>query len=100
MLLSESQKTFLRGLGHRLKPVVTVGDAGVSEAVMKEFDTTLAHHELIKVKIRAADRAARDAAIDKLCTGGAAELVTRVGNVALIYRRNEQAPKIRLPKPS
>lgn len=97
MPLSESQKKFLRGLGHRLKPVVTVGDAGVSEAVMKEFDTTLAHHELIKVKVRAADRAARDAAIDKLCAEGAAELVTRVGNVALIYRRNADEPKIVLP---
>ena len=98
MTLSEPQKKFLRGLGHALKPVVTVGDAGVSTAVLSEFDNTIRHHELVKVKIRAADRAARDAAIEKLCTGGSAELVTRIGNVALLYRRNTDKPGIRLPR--
>jgi RNA-binding protein len=97
MSLSESQKKYLRGLGHPLKPVVTVGDAGVSESVLKEFDATIDHHELIKVRVRAADRKARDAAIEQLCEQGAAELVTRIGNVALMFRRNDEKPQIVLP---
>lgn len=100
MALSESQKKFLRGLGHRLKPVVTVGDGGVSAALLQELDNTLEHHELVKVKVRAADREARDAAIGRLCDAGPAELVARVGNVALLWRRNEEAPKIVLLKRS
>jgi len=97
MILSESQKKFLRGLGHQLKPVIMVGDAGLSDSLMKEFESTIEHHELIKVRIRAGDRETRDNIISELCKRGAAELVARIGNVALIYRRNDQKPQIPLP---
>jgi RNA-binding protein len=97
MTLSESQKKFLRGLGHRLKPVVTVGDAGLSVSLLREFESTIDHHELIKVRVRGSDRDARDAIFRDLCEQTAATLVTRIGNVALIYRRNSEAPVIRVP---
>lgn len=97
MPLSESRKKFLRGLGHKLKPVVSVGGAGVTDALLKEFEGTIAHHELVKVRVRAGDRDSRDAAIEELCRRGSAELVTRIGNVALLYRRNPDNPKIQLP---
>jgi RNA-binding protein len=94
MPLSEPQKKLLRGLGHQLKPVITVGDAGISESLLKEFRSTIDHHELIKVRVRAADRQTRDALINDLCSKESAQLVTRIGNVALIYRRNNDTPKI------
>ena len=97
MQLSESRKKFLRGLGHKLKPVVSVGGAGITDALLREFDATIAHHELVKVRVRAGDRESRDAAIEELCRRGGAELVTRIGNVALLYRRNPDNPKIQLP---
>jgi RNA-binding protein len=97
MNLSESQKKFLRGLGHQLKPVVTVGDAGLSNSVMQEFDSTISHHELIKVRVRAGSRESRDTLIDELCSKGAGNLVQRIGNVALIYRSNPDKPRIKLP---
>lgn len=97
MQLSESRKRFLRGLGHKLKPVVSVGSAGITDALLKEFDATIAHHELVKVRVRAGDRESRDAAIAELCRRGDAELVTRIGNVALLYRRNPDEPTIHLP---
>jgi RNA-binding protein len=98
MKLSETQKKHLRSIGHHLNPVVMVGDAGVSEALLKEFDSTIDHHELIKVKVRAGDREQRDAVLADLCDRGAAELVARIGNVALFYRRNNDKPKIVLPR--
>jgi len=97
MNLSESQKKFLRGLGHQLKPVIMVGDAGLSDGVLKEFASTIEHHELIKVRIRAGDRSARDEIIKNLCDKGSSSLVARIGNVALLYRRNEEKPRIPLP---
>lgn len=97
MNLSESQKKFLRGLGHQLKPVIMVGDAGLSDSVMREFDSTIEHHELIKVRVRAGDRESRDNIIGELCQRGTALLVARIGNVALIYRRNDDKPQIPLP---
>ncbi len=101
MNLSESQKKYLRGLGHQLKPAVTVGDAGLSESVLAEFESTLAHHELIKVRMRDVDRAGRDELIQKLCDGYSAILVQRIGNVALLYRSNpDKKPEARLRIPS
>lgn len=97
-MLSEHQKKHLRGLGHKLKPVVMVGDAGLSESLLEEYERTLEHHELIKVRVRVGDRDARDEIIDRLCAGSGAELVQRVGNTALVFRRNTEKPKILLPR--
>ncbi len=101
MNLSESQKKYLRGRGHDLKPLIIVGDAGLSESLLAEFESTLAHHELIKVRVRAADRESRAEMIDRMCTGHSATLIQRIGNVALLYRPNPQKkPEKRLRIPS
>jgi RNA-binding protein len=97
MHLSESQKKFLRGLGHQLKPVIIIGDAGLSDSLVKEFSSTIDHHELIKVRVRAGDRETRDRIINDLCSRESASLVSRIGNVALLYRRNNEKPRIPLP---
>ena len=97
MKLSESHKKFLRGRGHSLKPVITVGDAGLSEALLNEFESTIRHHELIKVRVRAPQRSERDKLIDELCVRGSASLISRIGNIALLYRPNAEKPRIILP---
>ena len=100
MDLSEPQKKFLRGLGHQLKPTVMVGEAGLSESLLAEFESTLDHHELIKIRVRVGDREARDAIIAQLCRDANAQLVQRIGNVALLYRPNlkkKPEKRIRLP---
>ena len=97
MNLSKSQKKYLRKRGHQLNPVILVADSGLSKTVLQEFDSTIAHHELIKVRIRAADRKSRDAIINELCQKGSANLIQRIGNIALIYRANPESTKIQLP---
>jgi len=97
MSLKEPQKKYLRGLGHQLKPTITIGDNGLTETLLAEYESTLAHHELIKIRVRAGDRAIRDATIRELCDKGSAELIQRIGNVALLYRENPENKKIRLP---
>ena len=96
MSLSEPQKKRLRGLGHALKPVVMVGDAGLSGPVLTEYLSALEHHELIKVRVKVGDREARDEIIRKLCAQGDATLVQRIGNMALLYRENPEKKKIKL----
>ena len=97
MNLSEAQKKHLRGLGHALKPLIMVGDAGLSDSLYAEFDATLTHHELIKVRVRVGNRQARDAIINDLCTRSGAALVQRVGNMALLYRENPEKKKVVIP---
>lgn len=98
MKLTETQKKYLRGLGHQLNPVIMVGDAGLSDSLLAEYDSTLAHHELIKVSLRVGDRETRDAMISDLVNRSDASLVQRVGNVALIYCENPEKKRIKLPR--
>ena len=97
MPLTDSQKKHLRRLGHDLNPVVLTGSAGLTPAVMAEIEGALAHHELIKVKVRAGERADRDAMIARICAETGAELIQRVGHVALLYRPDPESPGIFLP---
>lgn len=97
MPLTDKQKKYLRGLAHDLKPVVHVGNAGVTPGVTAELAHNLEHHELIKVKLRVGDRDVRDAAIGRVIEDSDAELVARIGNVAILFRRNADKPVIALP---
>lgn len=98
MSLSETQKKYLRGLGHQLKPVIMIGDAGLTVGVSKELENAVLHHELIKVSVRVGDRQERDRVIAQICEDHAAQLVQRIGNIALVYRENpEKKKRIRLP---
>lgn len=101
MDLNEQQKKFLRGRGHQLKPLIIVSDAGLSESLLAEFESTLAHHELIKVRVRVGDRDARDEIIRQMCAASSAELIQRIGNVALLFRQNlKKKPEKRIRIPS
>lgn len=94
MALTRSQKNALKAKGHALKPVVMVGDKGLTDAVVAEVDAALAHHELIKVQIRVGDRAARDEIIETIRAKTSSNLVQRIGNVALLYKRHPEKPKV------
>ena len=96
--LTEKQKHHLRGLGHKLKPVVMIGNAGYTPAIRNELDLSLTRHELLKVRVSVGDREARDDLIDQLCAETAAQLVQRIGNIALLYRRNPDKQRVVLPK--
>ena len=75
-----------------------IGNAGPSAAVAAELDLALATHELVKVSARIGDRAERDAALSGLAATTASELVQRIGNVGVFYRRRREGlPKIVLP---
>ena len=97
MALSETQKKHLRGLAHPLEPLARLGNAGVTDGFVAELDRTLEHHELVKLKVSAADREARDEAIADVIARTGAELVTRIGNIAVLYRPRKEAPRLELP---
>jgi RNA-binding protein len=84
----------LRAIGHKLQPVVTIAGNGLNEGVQMELDRALSDHELIKVRLSVGDRQVRDALIEELLSRHGAELVQRIGNIALILRRSpEPDPK-------
>jgi RNA-binding protein len=87
MSLTEKMKHELRGRGHALKPVVSVGNAGLSKPVLREIGLSLEHHELMKIRIGGAEREERKQLIARICEDFNAELVQAVGHIALIYRK-------------
>jgi RNA-binding protein len=98
MPLSDSQRRHLRGLAHHLKPVVMVGQDGLKGSLLAELDGALTAHELVKVKVAAADREQRAGMVAELVAASGAELVQSIGHVATLFRRNLKKPKIALPR--
>ncbi|HLI17947.1 MAG TPA: ribosome assembly RNA-binding protein YhbY [Rhodanobacteraceae bacterium] len=97
MTLSSSQIRYLRGLAHPLKPVLLLGGKGATAGVLKELEQALDDHELVKVRLTGDDRAARAAELDKLVESSRAETVQTIGHIAVLYRRNDDRPRIALP---
>jgi RNA-binding protein len=92
MELSSAQIKRLRAEGHRLslKPVVIIGQKGMSENLQNEIDGALNHHELIKLRIPALDKAGKRELGMQICAKHNAHLVQSIGNVIVIYRANPE----------
>lgn len=86
MPLTPRQRAALKARAHALEPVVTVGQAGASDAVITEVDRSLAAHGLIKVRLAGADRDSRGALTASLCARTGAEAVQQVGRVLVLWR--------------
>jgi RNA-binding protein len=96
--LTSAQTRFLRGQAHGLKAILQVGGKGISKTLVDEVSGALEHHELIKVKVAAEDREARDALIDDLVRRTDSSLVQRIGHTAVLYRPSQDHRQIVLPR--
>jgi RNA-binding protein len=96
MPLTSRQARYLRALAHPLRPIVRVGSAGVTDAVVAKTDDELENHELVKVRIDGdRDEVRADAA--KLAEGTGSEVAQLIGKTVVLYRRRKEDPVIRLP---
>jgi len=84
--LTARERAHLKARAHALEPVVQTGSSGVTDTLVAEVDRALTAHELIKVKVNAADRADRISVGDEICTRTAATAVHRVGKVLILWR--------------
>ena len=96
MALNIRQKKYLRQQAHARKPVVSVGNKGLSAAVLTEIRVALRTHELLKIKLPAGEREARAALLDQICRATGAEPVQLIGRIAIVYRPSDK-PKFQLP---
>jgi RNA-binding protein len=95
-MLTGKQKRFLRGLGHTLRPVITVGKGEMSEALVAETCDALKSHELIKVKILESCLMDRNEVAADLAAASNAEVAQILGRTFLLYKRGE-TPRLELP---
>lgn len=90
-------RRYLRGLGHDLEPSVLLGRSGITDGIVTTIGEALGAHELIKVRLHETAGAERKEAARELAERCGAELVQVLGRAVLLYRRNEEEPKIELP---
>ncbi|MFB3107085.1 MAG: YhbY family RNA-binding protein, partial [Pseudomonadales bacterium] len=101
LVLTSAQQRALRARAHALNPVVAIGDKGVTSTVIRELETSLDAHELIKVRTGEADRDARDKLLMHICGKLNAAPVQHIGKILVIYRPSAEetssSPKRRAP---
>jgi len=95
--LTVSERLALKGRAHALNPTVMIGNAGLTESVLKEIAQTLAVHELIKIRVMA-ERQQREAILTEICTQLNAAPVQHIGKILVIYLPNPDAHKIEIKK--
>lgn len=97
MALSMKQRKHLKALAHKRKPVVWIGNAGVTAPVIREIGQALEHHELLKMRLPGVEREARAEMLKKICEATGAEAVQEIGRMAVIYRPAEK-PRLKFPE--
>jgi len=95
------QRKYLRGLANSMKPVVFIGQKGLTPALRLSTEKALDRHELIKVKFidfKQKDQKSEIAGVLESETG--AEVVGMIGHTAILYRRQSDPEKrgIALPE--
>ncbi len=96
LVLTPQQRKFLKAQAHGLKPVVMIGNAGLTEAVLNETVRSLAAHELIKIRVLNDDREARETWLKEICEQLDCAPVQHIGKLLLIYKPAEK-PRLVLP---
>jgi RNA-binding protein len=97
MALNDKQKRYLKGLAHPLKPVVLIGNKGLTDTVVNEINNALEQHELIKVRVSGQERADRVVMLNEISAKTNSDLVMVIGHIGGYYRKAKE-PKITLPR--
>lgn len=96
--MNSVRKKQLKAQAHSLKPVIIVGQAGLTESVLKEIEITLDIHELIKIKIRA-ERDDRKQIRDQIVTDTHSELIQSIGQIIVVYRKKPEQKQEKVTGP-
>jgi RNA-binding protein len=84
--LTARERAALKARAHSLEPLVQLGQAGLSDAIIAEIDRALTAHELIKVRVGGSDREARSGLCAAICARTDAAEVQRVGKILVLWR--------------
>ena len=98
--LTPAQRQTLKGRAHALDPVVLIGAAGLTPAVLGEIHRALDSHELIKIRVLGEDRHARDRLLIEICGATGAAAVQHIGKVIVVYRKKPVEVESKNPAPA
>jgi RNA-binding protein len=93
-LSTQTRKRF-KSIGHTLNPVIIITNKGLSSNIIEDIDTRLEKNELIKIKVSIPDSEKKAQILDTICSTLDAQLIQKIGHVALLYRSADQPdPKL------
>ncbi len=96
--LSSKQRAHLRSLAHSLKPILQVGNDGVSDAFLESLEEAFNTRELLKVKVlEGAPEDTAEAARAMADGLDGVEVAQTIGRTVVLYREHPDDPEIRLP---
>lgn len=93
LILNRAERLALKAQAHALSPVVLLGAAGLSDAVMREIDRALYAHGLIKVRAPGDDRGERESVFSTIAENLNAARVQMIGKVLVLYRPKPDASR-------
>ena len=88
--MSPADRRKLKALAHPLKPVVMIGNDGLTPGVLAEIERALKSHELIKIRVHGDDREARSDWLARICEFTAASPVQHLGKLLIVFRSNPE----------
>jgi RNA-binding protein len=91
-MITTAERRALRARAHPLKPVVLLGQQGLTPAVMLAIDEALTAHELIKVRLRGLEKEVRDDTVQTLAGELGAEVINVIGHILTLYRLAPEPP--------
>ena len=97
-MLTSKQRAFLRGLAAAEDTIVIIGKGGITENIIIQMNDALKARELVKGRVLENSLLTAREAADALSETCRAEIVQVIGSKFVLYKRNEQKPKIELPK--
>lgn len=89
MDMTTKEKQYLKSKAHFLKPVVMIGNNGLTEGVIAEINLALNHHELIRVKIAAGERETKKRIASAIVRETGANLIELIGSILVLYRPSD-----------
>lgn len=97
--LTPAERRGLKAQAHHLHPVIMIGEAGLTPAVLNEIDIALKSHELIKIRVLGDDRARRKGLSGEICAALDASPVQRIGKMLVIFRPRPAETEEKKPAP-
>ncbi len=93
--MTGTQRSKLKSVAHHIKPVIIIGKGGASEGLIAALDKSLSDHELIKIKFNDFKDERKDLT-ESIAVRTGAEIVSLIGNVAVLFRQNEDPERRRI----
>ena len=90
-MLNSKKISYLKALSHHKKPIVTIGNKGLTDNVIKEIQTGLEAHELIKIQILNSDKNVRINFLEKICNSTGAHPITHIGKLLVIFLESKKS---------